>query len=144
MGCNISCDYYLIDCTIQTGSFTAGDTFVVGVNPLNITNSTECVVQLDEGDTYYRMRRIRYGSEPNTFNYLVDYIESEEVYECPHCDGQGTTLRGTENNTGAAGLLLQPRPGDGHGPSERPACQPGTLRLHELSLPAGLREPRMG
>jgi len=71
--------YYLIDCTIQTGSFTAGDTFVVGVNPLNITNSTECVVQLDEGDTYYRMRRIRYGSEPNTFNYLVDYIESEEV-----------------------------------------------------------------
>jgi hypothetical protein len=71
--------YYLVDCTIQTGLFSAGDTFVVGVNPLNITNSTECVVQLDEGDTYYRMRRMRYGSEPNTFNYLVDYIESEEV-----------------------------------------------------------------
>jgi len=73
-------DYsYLVDAILQTGTFSAGDTFVVGVNPLNVTNSSDCVVQIDEGDTYYRMRRIRYGSEPNTFNYLVDYIESNEV-----------------------------------------------------------------
>ena len=71
--------YYVVDALLQTGSFSNGDTFVVGVNPLNITNSSDCVVQLDEGDSYFRLRQLRYGQDAKTFNYLVDYVESDAV-----------------------------------------------------------------
>jgi hypothetical protein len=38
------------------GSFTAATNYTV-----NIQNSSDCVVQLDEGDIYFRLRQLRYG-----------------------------------------------------------------------------------
>jgi hypothetical protein len=71
--------YYVVDATLQSGTFSNGDTFVVGVNPLNLTNSSDAVVQLNEGDSYLRLRQLRYGQDAKTFNYLVDYVESDSV-----------------------------------------------------------------
>jgi hypothetical protein len=65
---------YYVYATLQTGSFTAATNYTV-----NIQNSTDCVVQLDEGDVYFRLRQLRYGYSPKTFNYLVRYVESGAV-----------------------------------------------------------------
>jgi hypothetical protein len=65
---------YFVDTTLATGSFTAGQTYT-----LNITNSSLVAVELTEGDTYFRLRQLRYGSDPNSYNYFVEYVESDEV-----------------------------------------------------------------
>jgi hypothetical protein len=65
---------YFVDTTLATGSFTAGQTYT-----LNITNSSLVAVELTEGDTYFRLRQLRYGSDPNSYNYFIEYVESDEV-----------------------------------------------------------------
>ena len=65
---------YFVDGTLNTSSFTAGQTYT-----LNITNSSLVAVELTEGDTYFRLRQLRYGQDPNAYNYFVEYIESDEV-----------------------------------------------------------------
>jgi hypothetical protein len=65
---------YYIYANLLSGSFVAASTYTV-----NIQNSTDCVVQLDEGDVYFRLRQLRYGYNPKTFNYLVRYVESGAV-----------------------------------------------------------------
>ena len=65
---------YYVYATLQTGSFTAATNYTV-----NIQNSSDCVVQLDEGDVYFRLRQLRYGSNPKAFNFLVRYVESGAV-----------------------------------------------------------------
>ena len=72
---NISAPYkYFVDCTLSTGSFTAAQTYT-----LNLTNSSDAVIQLTQGDTYFRIRQLRYGNEAKSFNYFVDYVESDTV-----------------------------------------------------------------
>jgi hypothetical protein len=65
---------YFVDATLNTSSFTAGQTYT-----LNITNSSLVAVELTEGDTYFRLRQLRYGQDPNAYNYFVEYVESDEV-----------------------------------------------------------------
>ena len=65
---------YFVDGTLNTSSFTAGQTYT-----LNITNSSLVAVELTEGDTYFRLRQLRYGQDPDSYNYFVEYVESDEV-----------------------------------------------------------------
>lgn len=65
---------YFVDATLNTSSFTAGQTYT-----LNITNSSLVAVELTEGDTYFRLRQLRYGQDPNAYNYFVEYVESDEI-----------------------------------------------------------------
>ena len=65
---------YYIYANLISGSFAEASTYTV-----NIQNSSDCVVQLDEGDIYFRLRQLRYGYDPKTFNYLVRYTESDAV-----------------------------------------------------------------
>ena len=65
---------YYVYAALQTGSFTAATNYTV-----NIQNSSDCVVQLDEGDVYFRLRQLRYGNNPKAFNFLVRYVESGSV-----------------------------------------------------------------
>jgi hypothetical protein len=72
---DVSSSYnYFVDGTLNTSSFTAGQTYT-----LNITNSSLVAVELTEGDTYFRLRQLRYGQDPNAYNYFVEYVESDEV-----------------------------------------------------------------
>ena len=65
---------YFVDGTFGTGLFVAGSTYT-----LNITNSSLVAVELTEGDTYFRLRQLRYGSNPDSYNYFVEFVESDEV-----------------------------------------------------------------
>jgi hypothetical protein len=65
---------YLVDGTFAIGAFSIGQTYT-----FNITNSSLVAVELVEGDTYFRPRQLRYGDDVNSYNYFVDYIESEEI-----------------------------------------------------------------
>lgn len=65
---------YFVSCNLQSGSFTNSQTYT-----LTITNGSDAVVQLSQGDTYFRLRQLRYGVNAKSFNYFVDYIESDEV-----------------------------------------------------------------
>jgi hypothetical protein len=65
---------YFVDTTFSTGAFTAAQTYT-----LNITNSSLVAVELTQGDTYFRLRQLRYGDDPDAYNYFVEYVESDEV-----------------------------------------------------------------
>jgi hypothetical protein len=65
---------YFVDTTFSTGAFTAAQTYT-----LNITNSSLVAVELTQGDTYFRLRQLRYGNDPDAYNYFVEYVESDEV-----------------------------------------------------------------
>jgi hypothetical protein len=65
---------YLVDGTFAVGAFSIGQTYT-----FNITNSSLVAVELVEGDTYFRPRQLRYGDDVNSYNYFIDYIESEEI-----------------------------------------------------------------
>ena len=65
---------YFVDAGFFTGAFTAGQTYT-----LNITNSSLVAVGLTQGDTYFRLRQLRYGNDPDAYNYFVEYVESDEV-----------------------------------------------------------------
>lgn len=65
---------YFVDASFFTGAFTAGQTYT-----LNITNSSLVAVELTQGDTYFRLRQLRYGNDPDSYNYFIEYIESDEV-----------------------------------------------------------------
>lgn len=65
---------YFVDGSLNTSSFTAGQTYT-----LNITNSSLVAIEVTEGDTYFRLRQLRYGSDPDSYNYFVEYVESDEV-----------------------------------------------------------------
>jgi hypothetical protein len=65
---------YFVDAGFFTGAFTATQTYT-----LNITNSSLVAVELTQGDTYFRLRQLRYGNDPEAYNYFVEYVESDEV-----------------------------------------------------------------
>jgi hypothetical protein len=65
---------YFVDTTLAAGLFVAGSTYT-----LNITNSSLVAVELTEGDTYFRLRQLRYGNDPDSYNYFVEFVESDEV-----------------------------------------------------------------
>jgi hypothetical protein len=65
---------YYVYASLLAGSFTAATNYTV-----NIQNSSDCVVQLDEGDIYFRLRQFRYGKNANSSNYLVRYAEASNV-----------------------------------------------------------------
>lgn len=65
---------YFVDAGFFTGAFTAAQTYT-----LNITNSSLVAVELTQGDTYFRLRQLRYGNDPDAYNYFVEYVESDEV-----------------------------------------------------------------
>jgi hypothetical protein len=72
---SVSAPYnYFVDCTLSTGSFTSTQTYT-----FNLLNSSDAVIQLTQGDTYFRIRQLRYGSQAKSFNYFVDYVESDTV-----------------------------------------------------------------
>ena len=55
------------DCQIITGSPN-------GTYTLTVENP-DSVVELTNGDVYYRLRQLRHGTDITTYNYLTDYIE---------------------------------------------------------------------
>ena len=65
---------YFVDTTLSTGLFIAGQTYT-----LNITNSSLVAVELTEGDSYFRLRQLRYGNDPDSYNYFVEFVESDQV-----------------------------------------------------------------
>jgi hypothetical protein len=65
---------YYVYASLLAGSFTAATNYTV-----NIQNSSDCVVQLNEGDIYFRLRQFRYGKNANSSNYLVRYAEASNV-----------------------------------------------------------------
>jgi hypothetical protein len=65
---------FFVDGNLLSGSFNSSQTYT-----LNVQNSTEAVVQITEGDTYFRIRQLRYGENAKSFNYFVDYIEADNV-----------------------------------------------------------------
>lgn len=65
---------YYIQAVPQFGFFTQGQTFTV-----NLQNSSETVINIDQGDIYFRLRQLRYGKNAKSFNYLIRYVESGAV-----------------------------------------------------------------
>ena len=65
---------YYIQAIPQFGLFTQGQTYTV-----NLQNSSETVINIDEGDIYFRSRQLRYGKNAKSFNYLIRYVESSAV-----------------------------------------------------------------
>jgi hypothetical protein len=65
---------YFVDGTLSSGTFTTSSTYT-----FNIVNSSLVAVEITEGDTYFRPRQLRYGQDVNSYNYFVEYIESDEV-----------------------------------------------------------------
>ena len=65
---------YLVYGTVVSGTFTASAT-----PTLTISNITDAVISMDEGDCYYRPRLLRYGKKAKTFGYFVNNIESDRV-----------------------------------------------------------------
>lgn len=58
---------YQGDCTILSGSTSTGIT-------MSITND-DPVVEIAEGDVWFRLRQLRHGVNVDEYNYLTDYIE---------------------------------------------------------------------
>ena len=65
---------YYIQAVPQFGLFTQGQTYTV-----NLQNSSETVINIDQGDIYFRLRQLRYGKNAKSFNYLIRYVESSAV-----------------------------------------------------------------
>ena len=65
---------YYIQAVPQFGFFTQGQTFTV-----NLQNSSETVINIDQGDIYFRLRQLRYGKNAKSFNFLIRYVESKAV-----------------------------------------------------------------
>ena len=65
---------YHIQAVPQFGLFTQGQTYTV-----NLQNSSETVINIDQGDIYFRLRQLRYGKNAKSFNYLIRYVESSAV-----------------------------------------------------------------
>lgn len=65
---------YYIQAVPQFGLFTQGQTSTV-----NLQNSSETVINIDQGDIYFRLRQLRYGKNAKSFNYLIRYVESSAV-----------------------------------------------------------------
>ena len=65
---------HYIQAVPQFGFFTQGQTFTV-----NLQNSSETVINIDQGDIYFRLRQLRYGKNAKSFNYLIRYVESGAV-----------------------------------------------------------------
>jgi hypothetical protein len=65
---------YVVDGTLSGGIWVSGQTYTI-----NITNSSLVAVEMTEGDTYFRARQLRYGEDVNSYNYFIDFVESDEV-----------------------------------------------------------------
>lgn len=65
---------YHIQAVPQFGLFTQGQTYTV-----NLQNSSDTVINIDQGDIYFRLRQLRYGKNAKSFNYLIRYVESSAV-----------------------------------------------------------------
>lgn len=61
---------YQGDCQIAFGS---NGTYTMSViNP-------DTVVEIEDGDIYFRLRQMRYGKDHTTYNYLTDFVEDESL-----------------------------------------------------------------
>ena len=59
------------DCQILQGS-------VSGTLSMTIENP-DSVVEITQGDVFFRLRQMRYGKDHTTYNYLTDYIEDDSL-----------------------------------------------------------------
>lgn len=64
---------YVFYARITSGSFT------VGSYTLNLSNSSDAVIQFSEGDSYYRPRLLKFGEEAYSNNYKFAFIEDYSV-----------------------------------------------------------------
>jgi hypothetical protein len=69
---------YVVDGFIIQGGFSPGATFGGGTG-LQIVNSGDAVVNITEGDVYFRLRQLRIGKDAKTFNYLIRSVETSSV-----------------------------------------------------------------
>ena len=69
---------YVVDGFITQGGFSPGATFSGGTG-LQIVNSGDAVVNITEGDVYFRLRQLRIGKDAKTFNYLIRSVETSSV-----------------------------------------------------------------
>jgi hypothetical protein len=69
---------YVVDGYVVQGSFSPGATFGGGTG-LQIVNSGDAVVNIVEGDVYFRLRQLRIGKDAKTFNYLIRSVETSSV-----------------------------------------------------------------
>ena len=61
---------YMGDCEVILGDN--------GTHTMTVQNP-DVVVELTDGDVYYRLRQLRYGKDHTTYNYLTEYIEDSSL-----------------------------------------------------------------
>ena len=66
---------YQGDCKILTNTY---DATIQGENDFDVQGS-DTVVEIDQGDVYYRLRQLRHGKDITTYNYITDYIEDKSL-----------------------------------------------------------------
>ena len=76
---------YFVDASLSSGTFTAAQTYT-----FNLTNSSLVAAEMTQGDTYFRPRQLRYGQDVKSYNYFVDYVESDEVSD--FFDSENTSI----------------------------------------------------
>ena len=69
---------YVVDGYVIQGAFTQGTTYAGGTG-LQIVNTGDAVVNITEGDVYFRLRQLRIGKDAKTFNYLIRSVETSSV-----------------------------------------------------------------
>lgn len=62
---------YKGNCQVLIGDPSGTYTLTVG-NP-------DCVVEVEDGDVYFRFRQLRYGKDHTAYNYMTEFIEDESV-----------------------------------------------------------------
>lgn len=69
---------YVADGYVVQGAFTQGTAYAGGTG-LQIVNVNDAVVNITEGDVYFRLRQLRIGKDAKTFNYLIRSVETSSV-----------------------------------------------------------------
>jgi len=62
---------YIGDCEFLSGAANVTATFTV--------QNADAVVELTQGDVWFRLRQLRHGTNINEYNYLTDYVEDFSV-----------------------------------------------------------------
>jgi hypothetical protein len=79
-------------------SFTGDCEFLAGASNVTTTftvQNADCVAELVEGDVWFRLRQLRYGTDITTYNYLTEYIEDFSLSDF---------FQSTQNSFGRANL----------------------------------------
>ena len=78
----VEIDIYNVELSDNTSYSYMGDCVVVqgdnGTHTMTVQNP-DVVVELTDGDVYYRLRQLRHGKDHTSYNYLTEYIEDSSL-----------------------------------------------------------------